>query len=133
MALVIDAICVCGYHDEENGSSFSFVPNATRINLTLKFNKGIEMYLKGKTLKDPCLFKITDALLSRYDIIYFAPTKSKLEHELRILPCLVHGLLSILWNSVRALGPGESDGLSGDDSQLLIWAAVFKLYCAART
>ncbi len=94
------------------------------------FRKELETYIKRKGFKDPGLHKLASALLAYLEvecsniapITIFSPS----------FPFSASAFILGMWASVRALEPRESDNVSEDNSQLLIWAEVFKMNCVLR-
>jgi len=90
--------------------------------------RGLDTYVKRNGFSDPNLLKIPVASIINYEVISHS---TRIDHNVLYRPYswFMEYFILGMWGSIRSFDPGELEKLSEDDSQLVLWAGIFKLCC----
>jgi len=88
--------------------------------------------VKRNGFDDPNLLKIAVASIANYEVISHS---SRVDHDVLYRPYswFVEFFILGMWKSICTFDPDELEKLLEDDSQLALWAEIFKLYCISRS
>jgi len=91
--------------------------------------KGLETYVKRNGFNDPNLLKFVVAIVAYYKVISAHSARSYLSILGHHYSWFIRDCILGMWESIRTFDLSELEKILEDNSQLALWAEIFKLYC----